>query len=80
LGCRLALRIRSEFAGEPSRHLIDSCVSRLSAINDKTVASSAKPRPFNSIIISQSWRTAAQSWRNATEAIEWKTKEHEIQI
>jgi hypothetical protein len=49
-------RIRSEFAGEPSRHLIDSCVSRLSAINDKTLARSAKPQPFNSIIISQSWR------------------------
>jgi hypothetical protein len=32
-------------AGRASRHLIDSCVSGLSAINDKTLARSAKNSP-----------------------------------
>jgi hypothetical protein len=47
---------RGDVGHQPGKHLIDSCVSRLSAINDKTLARSAKPQPFNSIIISQSWR------------------------
>ena len=37
---------------QSSRHPIDSCVSLLSAINDKTVATGAKARPKNSIIVS----------------------------